>query len=70
MGGAIPGTEFINGIRFIDKTNFERGNKILFRIEIWISKNIQEKTLNELKDFFEKSLGHIVVKDIKIESKK
>ena len=66
MGGAIPGTEFINGIRFIDKTNFERGNKILFRIEIWISKKISEKEMNELKDYYEKNLGHVIVKDIKI----
>ena len=52
--------------RFIDKTNFERGNKILFRIEIWISKKISEKEMNELKDYYEKNLGHVVVKDIKI----
>ena len=30
MGGRFPGSEYINGIRFIDKTNFDRGNKILF----------------------------------------
>ena len=68
MGGALPGAEFINGIRFIDKTNFERGNKILFRIEIWISKKIDEKTLNELIEIIKKNLGceKVIVKDIKL----
>ena len=68
MGGRFPGSEYINGIRFIDKTNFDRGNKILFRIEIWISKKIKEKTLKELLDVIKKNFNSekISVKDIKL----
>ena len=65
MGGSIPGSEFINGIRFIDKTNFERGNKILFRIEIWISKIMEEKKLKELEEYVKKNLCEkVTIKNI------
>ena len=65
MGGSIPGSEFINGIRFIDKTNFERGNKILFRIEIWISKIMEEKKLGELEEYVKKNLCEkVTIKNI------
>ena len=68
MGGILPGAEFINGIRFIDKTNFDRGNKILFRIEIWISKNIKEKILKELIEIVKKNIKcqKIGVKNIEL----
>ena len=45
MGGTIPNGEYINGIRFVDKTNFERGKIIMFRIEIWVKKGLEEKNL-------------------------
>ena len=66
MGGTLPYSEFINGIRFVDKTDFERGKIIMFRMEVWISKDLEEKKVNELKDFLSKSLGceKINVKDI------
>ena len=32
MGGSIPHADYINGIRFVDKTNFKRGKIIMFRI--------------------------------------
>ena len=65
MGGSLPGAECINGIRFIDKTNFERGNKILFRIEIWVSKELEKNSLEELTSYIKKNLCEkIIVKDI------
>ena len=66
MGGTIPNGEYINGIRFVDKTNFERGKIIMFRIEIWVKKGLEEKKLNELKSFFSTHLGceNIIQKDI------
>ena len=65
MGGSLPGAECINGIRFIDKTNFERGNKILFRIEIWVSKELEKNALEELTNYIKKNLCEkIIVKDI------
>lgn len=66
MGGTIPNGEYINGIRFVDKTNFERGKIIMFRIEIWVKKGLEEKKLNELKSFFSTHLGceNVIQKDI------
>jgi translation initiation factor 4E len=57
MGMSLPGAEYINGIRIIDKTDFERGRTIMFRIEIWISKNMERSMLNDLIEFLKKSLG-------------
>ena len=66
MGMSLPGSDYINGIRFVDKTNFDKGKTIMFRIEIWIDKNIQENTLNELSDRLknEKICDKIVIRDI------
>ena len=66
MGGTIPNGEYINGIRFVDKTNFERGKIIMFRIEIWVKKGLEENKLNELKSFFSTHLGceNVIQKDI------
>ena len=66
MGMILPGADNINGIRFIDKTDFERGKIIMFRIEIWLSKNMEENTLKELQDYLIKNLGceKIIVRDI------
>ena len=68
MGRSLPGAKFINGIRFVDKTNFKKGNQIMFRIEIWISKNIEENILNKLKEVVGKNLGceNVIVQDIKV----
>ena len=66
MGMSLPGAEYINGIRMIDKTDFERGKTIMFRIEIWVSKNMEQNTLEELKESLKKPFGfqNIIVKDI------
>jgi len=67
MSENFEGSNFINGIRFIDKTQFERGKIIMFRFEIWLNKEINENTLNKLVDYLKKELGCEVVeiKDIK-----
>ena len=58
MGGTLPYSEYINGIRFVDKTDFERGRIIMFRIEVWTNKNLNEKQkLDDLKQFFSKNYG-------------
>ena len=66
MGGIIPHSDSINGLRFVDKTDFKRGKKILFRIEIWIRKDLEESNRNELKEYLKKNLEceSINVKDI------
>ena len=42
MGGTLPYSEYINGIRFVDKTDFGRGRIIMFRIEVWTNKDLEE----------------------------
>ena len=67
MGENYPGCENVNGIRFVDKTHFERGKIVLFRIEIWVNKFLSDDLLNQLKEFMMKQMGCevIEVKDIK-----
>ena len=67
MGQSLPGAEYINGVRFIDKTDFERGKIIMFRIEVWISKKMQKEKLDELVKYLKEHMGCelITVKDIK-----
>ena len=57
MGNDLPGAEFINGIRFIDKTDFERGKIIMFRIEVWVGKNVNEKIIEDIKNYLKENLG-------------
>ena len=57
MGGSIPHADYINGIRFVDKTNFLRGKIIMFRIEVWVRKNMEENKLEELKKYLSENLG-------------
>ena len=68
MGGSIPHADYINGIRFVDKTNFTRGKIIMFRIEVWVRKNMEEKKLEELKKYLSENLGcqNVIPKDIAI----
>ena len=66
MGGSIPHADYINGIRFVDKTNFLRGKIIMFRIEVWVRKNMEEKKLEELKKYLSENLGcqNVISKNI------
>ena len=66
MGGIIPYSENINGIRFVDKTDFERGKIIMFRMEVWINKFLEADKVTELKNYLSKTLGceKVNVKDI------
>ena len=68
MGGSIPHADYINGIRFVDKTNFTRGKIIMFRIEVWVRKNMEENKLEELKKYLSENLGcqNVIPKDIAI----
>ena len=67
MGENYPGCENVNGIRFVDKTHFERGKIIMFRIEIWVDKFLENEKLNLLKEYLKKEMGceFIDVKNIK-----
>ena len=63
----LPGADYINGIRFIDKTNFERGKIIMFRIEVWIRKNVEENVIKDIEKYLKENLGceKINILDIK-----
>ena len=67
MGMNLPGADYINGIRFIDKTDFGRGKIIMFRIEVWIRKNVDENIIEDIKKYLKENLGceKINVLDIK-----
>ena len=66
MGGTLPYADHINGIRFVDKTDFERGKIIMFRIEVWVNKELDENKLEELKQFLSKNYGceNVITKNI------
>ena len=66
MGGSIPHADYINGIRFVDKTNFLRGKIIMFRIEVWVRKNMEENKFEELKKYLSENLGcqNVISKNI------
>ena len=67
MGMNLPGADYINGIRFIDKTDFERGKIIMFRIEVWIRKNLDENVIKDIEKYLKENLGceKINILDIK-----
>ena len=69
MGMSLPGADHINGIRFVDKTNFDKGKNIMFRIEIWVDKDLEENTLKELSSKLQKDLGCEKILIKKIETK-
>ena len=66
MGGTLPYADHINGIRFVDKTDFERGKIIMFRIEVWVNKELDENKIGELKQFLSKNYGceNVITKKI------
>ena len=68
MGGSLPHCDYINGIRFVDKTDFDRGKIIMFRMEVWVKKGMEGNKVEELKSHLSKNYGcpNVIPKDIKI----
>ena len=66
MGGTLPYAQYVNGIRFVDKTDFERGKIIMFRIEVWVNKELDGDKLEELKQYLSKNYGceKVIMKNI------
>jgi len=64
IGETLMNSEYINGIRFVDKTSFEK--KTMFRFEIWANKNMPTEEIAKSKEFYGKEFGcsGISVKDI------
>ena len=47
--------EYINGIRFVDKTQI--GRKIMFRFEIWFNAKLPEESVKDIKEKYGKEFG-------------
>jgi hypothetical protein len=58
LGESIESCKYINGIRFIDKTQF--GRKIMYRFEVWINKSIDNEGLGKLKEMLTNTFGSSV----------
>ena len=56
IGESLFNSKFINGIRFVDKTNLNK--KIKLRFEIWVNKNLPEDEVKKCKDLYEKEFGY------------
>ena len=66
IGENLLYSNYVNGVRFIDKTQLGGGKRIMFRFEVWTNKNITEDELASLKEYLGKNFGcsGISVKDI------
>ena len=58
LGESIESGKYINGIRFIDKTQF--GRKIMYRYEVWVNKSIDLEGLEKLKELLTQTFGSTV----------
>ena len=69
IGETLLNCQYINGIRFVDKTVFSK--KTMFRFEIWVNKNIPEEEINKSKEYYGKEFGcsGLFVKRIEINKK-
>ena len=66
IGETLMNSEYINGIRFVDKTSF--GKKTMFRFEIWANKYMPQDEISKSKTFYGIEFGcpGIFVKDIDV----
>ena len=55
IGEEIPFSDYINGIRFYDKTRI--GKIPIYRFEIWANTSMSEDNIAELKTFLSKKYG-------------
>ena len=55
IGEELPFCEYINGIRFVDKTRF--GKDVLFRFEVWANDSISKEECDELNEYLKKTYG-------------
>ena len=64
IGETLMNSEYINGIRFVDKTTY--GKKTMFRFEIWANKYMPQDEISKSKTFYGIEFGcpGIFVKDI------
>ena len=56
LGETLEYSEYINGIRFVDKTSLNVGKKVIFRFEIWLNKDFPKDKVND----YVKSIGKAI----------
>ena len=59
IGESLFNSKFINGIRFVDKTNLNKTIKL--RFEIWVNKNLPEDEVKQCKELYEKEFGNSII---------
>ena len=66
IGESLPCSNFINGVRFVDKTKLSGWKKIIFRFEVWVNSNISDEEVEILKKELSTTFGcsGIMVKPI------
>ena len=66
IGETLPHSEYINGVRFVDKTKFGKAKSIIFKFEIWVNSSMDEKDIDELNQFLSNEFGcpSIEIRDI------
>ena len=57
IGETLPHSEYINGVRFVDKTKFGKAKSIIFKFEIWVNSSMDEKDIDELNQFLSNEFG-------------
>jgi hypothetical protein len=57
IGETLPNSEYINGVRFVDKTKFGKAKSIMFKFEVWVNSTIGEKEIDELNGFLSNEFG-------------
>ena len=57
IGETLPHSEFVNGVRFVDKNKTNKIKNIVFKFEVWANSSLEPKKLDELKEFLSKDFG-------------
>lgn len=66
IGDVYDYSRFINGVRFVDKTILSAGKKIMFRLEIWVNKEMKDEDVQKTKESLSKEFTcpGIFIKDM------
>ena len=57
IGETLPHSEYINGVRFVDKTKADRSKSIMFKFEVWVNSTLDEKLLEDVLKFLSDEFG-------------
>ena len=57
IGETLPHSEYINGVRLVDKTKFGKSKSIIFKFEVWANSSLKQNDLDQLKGFLSKEFG-------------